>query len=174
MSKLTIEKVPSSEDRTLPVLSEFDELLDRVRDRAYDLFCARGRSHGHALDDWLAAEREVLWPEAELAEQNGEFELSVELPGFDPDEVNITATPRELIIKAAHLQKLEKKNPEQEGVIHWSEIHRKDVFRRIELPAEVDVTKVSAALEHGVLTIDAPKAGARAKKRKTAEEVAVS
>jgi hypothetical protein len=27
--------------------------------RAYELFCERGGSHGHDLDDWLQAEREL-------------------------------------------------------------------------------------------------------------------
>jgi hypothetical protein len=38
---------------------------DAVARRAYELFCGRGRAHGHDLDDWLRAERE-------LAEQSGE------------------------------------------------------------------------------------------------------
>jgi hypothetical protein len=32
---------------------------DRVATRAYELFERRGRVHGHALDDWLQAEREM-------------------------------------------------------------------------------------------------------------------
>lgn len=31
-----------------------------VARRAYDLFLARGCEHGHDLDDWLTAEREVV------------------------------------------------------------------------------------------------------------------
>jgi hypothetical protein len=27
--------------------------------RAYELFCERGQVHGHDLDDWLLAEREL-------------------------------------------------------------------------------------------------------------------
>jgi len=33
-----------------------------IRARAYRLFELRGRQPGHALDDWLQAEREVLHP----------------------------------------------------------------------------------------------------------------
>ncbi len=32
----------------------------RVRTRAYYLYLARGAAHGHDLDDWLQAERELL------------------------------------------------------------------------------------------------------------------
>ncbi|HEX6534846.1 MAG TPA: DUF2934 domain-containing protein [Gemmatimonadaceae bacterium] len=34
-------------------------LDDRIRLRAYDLYMARGGTDGGALDDWLAAEREI-------------------------------------------------------------------------------------------------------------------
>lgn len=32
---------------------------DRIAARAYELYLARGGSHGQDWDDWLAAEREV-------------------------------------------------------------------------------------------------------------------
>lgn len=31
-----------------------------IERRAYELYCARGCADGHDLDDWLAAERELL------------------------------------------------------------------------------------------------------------------
>lgn len=166
MSKLNVEKIPSAEDRSLPVFAEFDEMLDRLRDRAYNLFCTRGRGDGHALDDWLAAEREISWPAAELAERDGDLELNVALPGFEPEEINVTATPRELIIKAAHLTKRTSPPEGAPDVVHWSEFHRSDVIRRVELPTEVDLDKISAELNRGVLTIEAPKATAKPKKAK--------
>ncbi len=33
---------------------------ERIRRRSYELFEQRGRQDGHALDDWLQAEAEVL------------------------------------------------------------------------------------------------------------------
>lgn len=35
-------------------------LEHRIRTRAYEIFQQRGSTHGHALEDWLKAEREVL------------------------------------------------------------------------------------------------------------------
>jgi DUF2934 family protein len=35
-------------------------ITDRdIARRAFELYCARGCRHGHDLDDWLAAEREL-------------------------------------------------------------------------------------------------------------------
>lgn len=39
--------------------SSFDELEQRIRVRAYELYEKRGRRDGHALDDWLEAEAEL-------------------------------------------------------------------------------------------------------------------
>jgi hypothetical protein len=41
------------------VTSEPQELEDRIRVRAYELYQARGCENGHALEDWLRAEEEV-------------------------------------------------------------------------------------------------------------------
>ena len=42
MSKLSVEKVSADESRNLPVFAEFDEIADRIRNRAYKLFEDRG------------------------------------------------------------------------------------------------------------------------------------
>src|ERR1700726_2073455 len=36
---------------------------DAIAFRAYEIFLQRGGEHGRALDDWVAAERELLRPE---------------------------------------------------------------------------------------------------------------
>jgi hypothetical protein len=38
--------------------ASFDELEERIRVRAYELYEKRGKRDGHALDDWLQAEAE--------------------------------------------------------------------------------------------------------------------
>jgi hypothetical protein len=54
-----IASSPSSSFSSSPSSSEvgfYDR--DRVAMRAYELYMARGASHGADMDDWLAAERE--------------------------------------------------------------------------------------------------------------------
>ena len=36
-----------------------DQIQDRIRQRAHEIYEARGREDGHDLDDWLIAESEV-------------------------------------------------------------------------------------------------------------------
>jgi hypothetical protein len=42
------------------VRSAADSTRERVAFRAYELYMAHGCQDGHALDDWLEAERELL------------------------------------------------------------------------------------------------------------------
>lgn len=155
MTRLDVKKLTSSEDRTLPVFAEIDEIADRIRDRAHAIFSKRGFSHGHALDDWLTAEREVCWPAAELEENDDNYEITVALAGFDSDEISVTATPDEIVIKADH--ESETSEEDEKSVTHWSEFHSNKVFRRFELPSNLNVDKVSAQYKDGMLSITAPK-----------------
>ena len=34
-------------------------LKDRITARAYEIFLRRGGEHGHAVEDWLEAERQI-------------------------------------------------------------------------------------------------------------------
>ena len=40
--------------------ASFEDLHERITARAYELYAQRGWREGHALDDWLDAERENL------------------------------------------------------------------------------------------------------------------
>jgi len=39
-----------------------DQLENRIRERAYEIWTSRGCVHGQADQHWLAAEREILTP----------------------------------------------------------------------------------------------------------------
>ena len=46
------------EATNINMLSE--EQLEQIRRRAYELYEARGREDGHAVEDWLQAEGEII------------------------------------------------------------------------------------------------------------------
>ena len=162
MSEINVQRV-TTEDRTLPALAEADRLLEEIRRRAYAIFSGRGFGAGQALDDWLAAEREFNWPAAELAERDQEFVLSVVLPGFEPADVALTATPRELVVRARRQTRRTEEGKKGEPKLLFTEFSSADVCRRFELARPIDVDKVSATLRNGVLKVVAPKAGKSAK-----------
>jgi HSP20 family protein len=157
MSQIKIDKVPAGQDRDLPVFEEMERIMDRIRERAFSMFADRGLIQGRELDDWLRAEREICWPAAELAEKDNGYVLNVALPGFDPADVSVTATPRELIVKAIKTT-AEKEMKAAAGRLAWSELDRDEAYRRIELPTDINVDKITATLRNGLLEIVAPKA----------------
>ncbi len=56
----TDERPATASDRTPKALAQQPSLANNdVARRAYDLYLARGREHGHDVDDWMQAEREL-------------------------------------------------------------------------------------------------------------------
>ena len=151
MSQVAIKKVNDGK-KTLPVFEEIGKRIEAIQRRAFDLFRQRNFEPGHDLEDWFRAERELDWPTAELSEKDHSYEIQVALPGFEPKDIEVTATPGELIIHARSEQ--EKKT--QKGTVLWTEFGSNDVYRRFELPKAVLVEKVTAKLEKGILHVTAP------------------
>ncbi len=158
MSRLIVQKVLDPEDRSLPIFDEFNEVAERIRVRAYSLSKMHGPGEDRDLDDWLAAEREICWPSAELVEDEGFFEVKVALAGFDVEHIAVTATADELIIKAVRDEAESESSATEKAQIRWSELRSEDVYRHIELPASIDVENVTAKFRNGMLEIEAPKA----------------
>ena len=71
MGEVAIEKRES-------LLDEIRKVEERILNRAYDIFRGNGSIFGKDLDNWLTAERELVWkPAVELKEKDNQFELQV-------------------------------------------------------------------------------------------------
>src|SRR5438445_8800214 len=123
MSRVEVKKA----DTGKTALSFFDEVARRfqaVQRRAFERFEKRGRQPDQDLEDWLKAERELFgWPAAELVEKNGVYQMQITLPGFDAKDVEVTATPTEIVVRA-NTQEVKKT---KEGDVLWTEICSRDV-----------------------------------------------
>lgn len=159
MTTVAVQKVKETEAASMPILDEMQRMLSEVERKAFELFQHRGACLGFALDDWLQAERETLAvPPAELTESPAGFTLRMAIPGFSAKQVQVTATPNELIVKAEHPSR------EVSGDLQlcWSELpHNSRAFRRVLLPGAIDIGKVTATLEDGMLLIKAAKSAAQ-------------
>jgi HSP20 family molecular chaperone IbpA len=158
MADIKVQKVEKSDDRALPIFEQVENLMGRIQRRAYELFADRDFAPGSALEDWLAAEREICWPAAELSEREQDFVLNVALPGFEPGQVSVAATPRELIVHAVARTERRDEAPKADGKLLWSEFGDNEVYRRVVLAQPIDVAKVSATLSQGLLKVVAKKA----------------
>jgi len=160
MPEITVQKIKDPVKQAPPIFVELEKRLDAVRQRAHQMFLNRGQMD-RALDDWFAAEHELFgWSAAELSEKDDMYEIDFALAGFDAKDIQVTATPNEIIVRA---ETKETREVEKDKVL-WSEFGSKDVCRRFELPDPIDTDKVSATFDKGILRIKARKGVAGEKK----------
>lgn len=165
MSQVAVQKVHSNETQTSPVVGEMKTLADRIRERAYQLFERRGCTHGSALSDWLEAEDDLLMiPPSDLIETDGKFEMQVAVPGFDAKDIEVDALPDALIVRAQNTHHHDQTN----GNVQFCEFGARSLFRRFDLPATIDVDRVNANVDKGLLKVSAPKAEGERSERATA------
>ena len=75
----------------------------------------------------------------------------VELPGVDPDSVQLVASERALVVAGS------RERPQPAGAhYHQVEIEYGPFQRRIELGEDVDTARATAAYEAGMLRVDLP------------------
>ena len=99
---------------------------------------------------------QVIAPLANFAETEKEFEISLDLPGLKPDEVNVEFRDGHLCISGERKQVSEEKGK----TFHRIERSYGEFRRVIALGNEVDADNIQAKYEHGVLTVVAPKVSA--------------
>ena len=147
--------------RTQSIFDELDKIHDQIVRRAYDIFCSNGGMFGKEIDDWLQAERELVWkPAIDLEEKDDEFLLQIAVPGVDPTNIDIEVTPEDILVKAD----LHHEHKEEKGEVYACEFAAGNLFRSVHLPKKIDADKVKAEFKHGMLTLKAPVAEeARAK-----------
>jgi HSP20 family protein len=79
------------------------------------------------------------------------FTVIVELPGVDPDRLNVTAAEGALLIAG------ERPREVREGCVYQQiEIEYGPFERLVQLPDEVDLSQAEARYERGLLTIEMP------------------
>jgi HSP20 family molecular chaperone IbpA len=161
MHNVSIEKVHEPEKAASSLFAEMEKVTEAIRLRAFEHFLGRGSLFGSDLDDWLRAERELIWyPGAEMTENDKEVTLRVQAPGLEPGNIKVTVTPDSILIEA----EVSHRHEESKGKVRFCEFAEK-MFRRFDLPEAINVDKVSATLDKGILQIVAAKAQAAPKGR---------
>ena len=137
-------------DEALSTLSALTERhIEDVRQCAFEYFQERGRTVGNDWEDWLRAERKMLWsPRAEMFENPSSIVLRVAVPGFSHKSIQVTATPHSLLIQGTESHRHEG----LDARLHFCEFGQR-LFRRFDLPTPIDPGTVSATLDKGVLEI---------------------
>lgn len=99
---------------------------------------------------------QVLAPAANFAETEKAYEITLDLPGLKPEDVNVEFRDGHLCISGNRQQV----NEEKGKTFHRIERTHGEFRRVIALGNEVDAEHIDAKYEHGVLTVTAPKIAA--------------
>lgn len=133
---------------------EFDDMREAVMRRAYEIFAGRPEHLAGPLDDWLAAEREMVWQPPLAVTENAEgYELEVAVPGLKAEDIEVHSTEEAILVKSSVCP------PSPTGdTVHVCELPQGRVFRSVTLPRRIERDKVSAELHDGILRITVPAA----------------
>jgi HSP20 family protein len=107
------------------------------------------------IEPWFAGR---AFP-VDLLETDDVYVVEAALPGFKPEEIEVTALGDTLTIRARHEEREEQreKKPGKDGVYLRRERSRDEFLRVIELPMTLEPKKITASYEHGLLTLSIPK-----------------
>jgi HSP20 family protein len=139
---------------------EVDRLFEDIRPMGWRLPFGRPSAFEMA---WPRNEAFRIAPAMDLAERNGGYEITAELPGMDENSIEVKLSNGYLTIRGE-----KKEESELEGKsYHLSERRYGSFQRTFRVPADVDAEKIEASFANGVLTVTLPKsAEARASEKK--------
>lgn len=140
MSGSPVKSVVITAENEARFLRKFENLRDRIRKRAFELYCRRSRL-GADKADWLQAEREMaLSPLAGVEDNDKEIRIIAAVPDVDASHLTVDVLPGSIVV---------------EGEAAGSPVERCCVFP---LHERIRPAAVRAELSNGDLTIVAPKA----------------
>lgn len=92
-------------------------------------------------------------PNINVSENDKEIEVTVEVPGMDQNDVDVSLRDDMLTIKGEKKQEKEEKDKE----FYHVERSYGSFYRSLQVPCEVDEDNIKASFKKGVLKINLPK-----------------
>lgn len=143
-----------------PFAGSLFEPLTRLRsevDRLFDDFPARWPRL-----DLAALAPAMPVPAVEMKETAKAFKLTVEVPGIEPEDIEVHVDGEILIISG---EKKEEREEKEENYL-YSERSYGAFERRLQVPAGADAGKIKAQVRKGVLQITLPKSATAANNKR--------
>ncbi|WP_240550383.1 Hsp20/alpha crystallin family protein [Candidatus Roseilinea sp. NK_OTU-006] len=105
---------------------------------------------------WLGDGFDFEAPAMDVVETPEGFTVKAALPGWKPEDVDVTVENGMLTLKGEWKQ--EEEDKDEKNRWHRREIRYSSFERSIALPTEVEADKAQATFENGILTLHIPKA----------------
>ena len=125
----------------------FADLLDLERE--FDRMA--GRFFGGPVRTWAVA------PRMDVRDAGDQYQVVVEVPGFQPEEVDVSVEHGLLTITAKHAEATPEEGEKRNGYV-WRERQTSSLRRQLRVPEGIRPDQISANLENGLLTVGLPKA----------------
>lgn len=118
-----------------------------------EVFSAHEQLYTDALGRALMPERLVHTLPLDIRQSDDAFEIEASVPGFKPEEVDITFDENVLTIRGTK---------HEDEVMRGAYVRRErnvySVYRQVGLPTEVKADEITASFDNGVLTVTVPRA----------------
>jgi HSP20 family molecular chaperone IbpA len=99
MSWAAVKTVVTTPNKEAAFRQRSDRLKERIRRRAFELYCRRTRP-GTEKEDWLQAERETLLSHLAGIEDNGtDIKVTAAVPDVDPSHLTVDILPDSLVVE---------------------------------------------------------------------------
>lgn len=145
----TVEFVPVTPCELGAGLDYWTELQNRIAQRAYQIFENRGKAHGHDVEDWLSAEREILHSlPVHIKDAEHLYTVTANVSGFVANELEVRAEPFLILIIGR----------KKESAGEYLATKAGEICRPVDLADEIETNTVIAELSNGELTISMRKA----------------
>ena len=129
---------------------DFNRMLNRLTRDFEDFFGMPKQQAESGLMPWRSG-----MPSVDIEDKGKDFVLTVDLPGFRKEEVNVEVTHDYVNIQA---RKQETKESEDKKKNYLRKERASEAYyRRVTLPQEVNSDQAQASLNDGVLQITLPK-----------------
>ena len=140
--------VPWRERSLFPTTGRFSRTMNRMEEEMEDLM---ERFWGG--NESLLTTRPSFLPTVDFVETENQFEVTVDLPGLKPEEVNVELKDGGLWISG----KREEEKEEKGKTYHRVERSHGEFRRVLPLPSTISEEKIDASFDNGVLKIIVPK-----------------
>ncbi len=127
--------------------------LSDIFERPFSFLREFERSFSEALESLEGSENLIWTPNIEMIETPDRYEILVELPGMDRDDIKLNIKDNILTISGERKSQHRK----DEHTIHYSSIWYGKFHTQINLPSDADVEKIKASYKNGMLKIEIPK-----------------
>jgi HSP20 family protein len=146
---------PAAPARMSDPWRSFHDEMDRVFDRFAGAFAMPSWRRMFDLEPARRLERTFTFtiPAIDVAENDKAYKITVELPGMEAGDVNVSVSGDRLTINGEKRQQKEEK----EENYYMCERSFGSFQRSFALPAGIDRDKISSGLSQGVLTVTLPK-----------------